>query len=125
MFHITDEQFQELIDEALTKLPQTYVELMKGKVAILWEDDPSPEQREKLKLNANQTLFGLYEGLPLSQRYSGYSKITPDKITIFRNPMLGRCNNIVELKEEIKHTLWHEMAHYFGLDHERISELEK
>lgn len=124
MLSISDDQFADLIDEALGELPQEYVKRMQEAVAIVWEDEPTEEQREQLKLHANETLFGLYEGLPLPQRYSGYTKITPDKITIFKNPILHYCHDMRELKEQIKHTVWHEMAHYFGLDHKRIHELE-
>lgn len=124
MHNVSDEQFMTLIGHALDELPQEYVSRMRENVAIVWEDDPSPEQREQLKLRGNQTLFGLYEGLPLPQRYSGYNKITPDKITIFKNPITNASHDEADLKEQIKHTVWHEMAHYFGLDHDRIHELE-
>jgi len=124
MLQITDEQFEKLIGAALDELPKKYVEPLLQNVAVTWQDEPSPEQREQLKLRHNQTLFGLYEGLPLPQRYSGYTKITPDKITIFKDPICAVSNTPQELKEQIKHTVWHEMAHYFGLDHPRIHELE-
>lgn len=124
MQDISDEAFADLIDQALTELPQEYVQRMKQNVAIVWADDPTPEQRVELKLHCNQTLFGLYEGLPLPQRYSGVTKITPDKITIFKNPICAASPDMRALKEQIKHTVWHEMAHYFGLDHNRIHRLE-
>jgi predicted Zn-dependent protease with MMP-like domain len=125
LISITDEQFQVMVDEALTELPQDYVTRMRQTVAILWQDEPTPAQREQLKLRNNQTLFGLYEGLPLPQRYSGYTKITPDTITIFKNPIANYCSTMPELKEQIKHTVWHEMAHYFGLNHDQIHTLEQ
>ncbi|HSW79667.1 MAG TPA: metallopeptidase family protein [Candidatus Saccharimonadales bacterium] len=124
MRDISDDEFMDLIDQALSELPQEYVQRMKQNVAIVIADDPTLQQREQLKLRGNQTLFGLYEGLPLSQRYNGMTKITPDKITIFKNPILSWSPNEHALKEQIKHTVWHEMAHYFGLDHKRIHELE-
>ncbi len=124
MQDISDDEFMDLIDQALSELPQEYVQRMKQNVAIVIADDPTLQQREQLKLRGNQTLFGLYEGLPLSQRYNGMTKITPDKITIFKNPILSWSPNEHALKEQIKHTVWHEMAHYFGLDHKRIHELE-
>ena len=61
--------------------------------------------------------------MPLSQR-QGTTRIFPDKITLFRKPLQWHASTRDELKEEIKHTLWHEIAHYYGLDHDRISELE-
>ena len=122
MIEVSDEQFQQLIDQALTELPGEHVQSIKN-IAILYEDEPTPEQREKLALRHDQSLLGLYEGLPLPQR-QGMDRIYPDKITLFRRPLQWQANTVEELKEEIKHTLWHEIAHYYGLDHDRISELE-
>jgi predicted Zn-dependent protease with MMP-like domain len=78
----------------------------------------------QLKLYPNETLFGLYEGVPLPAR-GGMTKLLPDKITIFKNPALIYSRNAEELKEHIRHTIWHEVAHYYGLDHKRIHELER
>jgi predicted Zn-dependent protease with MMP-like domain len=122
MIEISDEQFQQLINEALEELPGEHVKNIKN-VAILYEDEPTPEQREKSNLTPYQTLLGLYEGVPLSQR-QGHSGLFPDRITLFRRPLQSRAGDEAELKEEIKHTLWHEIAHYYGLDHDRIHELE-
>jgi predicted Zn-dependent protease with MMP-like domain len=124
VIEITDEQFEALIGQALDELPQEYVKRLLKDVAVTWADDPTPAQREQLHLRGNQTLFGLYEGRPLSERYNGVGKITPDVITIFKNPIVSFSPNMYALKDQIKRTVWHEMAHYFGLDHERIHELE-
>lgn len=125
MISVSDDTFRELIGNALQELPQEYVKRMEQTVAIVWEDEPTEIQRQQLNLHKHETLFGLYEGLPLPQRYSGYTKLTPDKITIFKGPIERYCNDVMQLKEQIKHTVWHEMAHYFGLDHARIHELEQ
>jgi predicted Zn-dependent protease with MMP-like domain len=122
MLQVNDEQFQELINSSMAELPKQYTENLKN-VAILYEDDPTPAQRQQLKLNCHETLYGLYEGVPLAAR-QGEIRIYPDKITIFKNPMLASSNNLSELKKLIKHTLWHEIAHYYGLDHSRIHQLE-
>jgi len=122
MIVVSDEQFQQLIDQALTELPGEHVKNIQN-VAILYEERPTPEQREQLKLRQDQTLLGLYEGMPLSQR-QGMTRVLPDKITLFKEPLSYQANTPEELKEEIKHTLWHEIAHYYGLDHDRIHELE-
>lgn len=122
MLNVSDERFQQLINEALEELPGEHVKLIKN-IAILYEDEPTPEQRETLKLQGGQTLLGLYEGTPLSQR-QGADRLLPDKITLFKLPLSSQARTETELKEEIKHTLWHEIAHYYGLDHDRISELE-
>ncbi len=122
MVEVNDDEFQALIDDALGTLPQAYVSRLKN-VAILYEHDPTPEQRQKLALRSDQTLFGLYEGVPLPQRQGG-TTLLPDKITLFINPLCVSAASVDELKEHIRHTLWHEMAHYFGLGHKRIQELE-
>ena len=118
----TDEQFDQIISEALDSLPEKYTSRLEN-VAILYEDEPSQAQREKLQLACNQTLYGLYEGVPLPAR-GGMSPLFPDKITIFKIPLTMASKDIKQLAENVRHTLWHEIAHYFGLDHKRIHELE-
>ena len=122
MIRISDEQFQELINQALTKLPGEHARNIKN-IAILYEDEPTPAQRETLKLRNDQTLLGLYEGTPLTQR-QGMTRLLPDKITLFKRPLEVRADTVEELEEAIRHTLWHEIAHYYGLDHTKIRELE-
>lgn len=124
MIDVSEDDFTKLIGEALDALPQEYVTRLLPNVAVTWEDDPSPEQRMQLKLRCNETLFGLYEGLPLPQRYNGLTKITPDKITIFKGPITQFSHDRASLRDQIKRTVWHEMAHYFGLDHDAIHKLE-
>jgi len=119
---VSDEEFQALINQALEELPGEHAKGIKN-IAILYEDDPTPQQRTKLELRHDQTLLGLYEGVPLSQR-QGMGRTLPDKITLFKGPLQRRAATTLELKEEIKHTLWHEIAHYYGLNHDRIAELE-
>lgn len=123
MVEISDEEFNVLINSALASLPGEHIKRIEN-VAIILEDEPTPEQRIKLNLRPGETLYGLYEGVPLSQR-QGIAPLLPDKITLFKNPLSSHANGIGELKEEIRHTLWHEIGHYYGLDHKRIYELEQ
>jgi predicted Zn-dependent protease with MMP-like domain len=122
MIEVSDERFQELIDQALGELPGEHVKSIKN-VAIIYADEPTPEQRLKLELRNDQTLLGLYEGLPLPGR-QGTTRLFPDKITLFKRPLASHADNEPELKEQIKHTLWHEIAHYYGLDHQQIAAKE-
>jgi predicted Zn-dependent protease with MMP-like domain len=122
MIAISDEQFQALIDAAFDKLPKTHRDNIKN-VAILYADEPTPEQRVKLELRHDQTLLGLYEGVPLSQR-QGSTQLLPDKITLFKGPLTRMVGTEGELQQEIYHTLWHEIAHYYGLNHTDIYKLE-
>ncbi|HKX24428.1 MAG TPA: metallopeptidase family protein [Candidatus Saccharimonadales bacterium] len=120
---ISDDHFAALIAEVMDELPEKYTSALNN-VAVTYADDPTPEQRVQMKLRNNQTLFGLYEGIPQTARGAGYNLVLPDKITIFKNPLLHASHDITELKAHVKHTLWHEIAHHFGLDHDRIHELE-
>ncbi len=124
MLHISDEEFEQLINESMDELPEKYITGLKN-VAVTYEDEPSNAQREKLKLNCHESLFGLYEGIPLTKRGAGYNLVLPDKITIFKNPILATSADVMQLKQQVKHTLWHEIAHYYGLDHDRIHQLEQ
>jgi predicted Zn-dependent protease with MMP-like domain len=123
MITISDDEFAALIAQALEELPRDHMQAVRN-VAIVYADEPTPQQREELRLGDHQTLFGLYEGVPLARR-QGVTSYGPDKITIFKGPICMSVNTPTELKEQIKHTVWHELAHYFGLDHKRIHELEQ
>jgi predicted Zn-dependent protease with MMP-like domain len=122
MLEISDEQFSALIAEVMDELPREHMDAVKN-VAVVYDDEPTPEQREKLRLRNDQSLFGLYEGVPLTKR-QGTTGFAPDKITIFKLPMLAYVNSYDELRAQVKHTVWHEVAHYFGLDHPAIHALE-
>jgi predicted Zn-dependent protease with MMP-like domain len=124
MIDVSDSQFDALITQAMDELPQSRIAGLQN-VAIIVDDAPSVEQKEKLMLRGDQTLLGLYEGIPLTKRNNGYNMVLPDKITLFKHPLCHRASTLPELKEEIKHTLWHEIAHYYGLDHDQIYKLEK
>lgn len=123
MIELTDERFDQLITRAMDELPQKYITGLEN-VAIIYEDEPSQQQKEKMRLDNNHLLLGLYEGIPLTHRGNGYTFVLPDKITLFKNSILAVVQNEAELFEQIKRTLWHEIAHYYGLDHARIDELQ-
>ena len=121
---ISDETFDGLISRALEELPERYVRGLDN-VVITYDDEPSEQQRIEMKLRGNETLFGLYQGIPLTKRGAGYNLVLPDKITIFKLPMLHATHDDASLYSQVKHTLWHEIAHYYGLDHDRIHEIER
>jgi predicted Zn-dependent protease with MMP-like domain len=123
MINISNEEFNQYASEAVDSLPAHYLDHLSN-VAIVVEDEPSPEQRQKLHLVNGVTLFGLYEGIPLTNRSGNYSLVLPDKITIFKRPIEASSNSLPELKEQLKRTIWHEIAHHYGLGHDRIDELE-
>jgi len=122
MYHLENNTFQQLINDALDSLNSVQAKNIQN-IAFLVQDEPTPQQREQLKLRDNETLFGLYEGVPLPKRM-GISSYLPDKITLFQGPLERASSSLVELRENVRHTLWHEIGHYYGLDHKRIRELE-
>ena len=115
-------QFKELVGKAFESLPEPHRSEVKN-LAIVVEDEPSEAQRVELKLRCDQTLLGLYQGTPLPKR-QGRDMLLPDVITLFKLPLLERASDEAELYEEVRHTLWHEVAHYYGLDHSQIHKLE-
>jgi predicted Zn-dependent protease with MMP-like domain len=123
MMTLTDEEFDRLISKAMDELPQKYIQGLDN-VAIVQADEPTPEQTIKMKLDNQHLLLGLYEGIPLTQRGNGYSFVLPDKITLFKHAIQAVSYDENGLFEQIKRTLWHEIAHYYGLGHGRIDELQ-
>lgn len=122
--NIDDATFDKLISEAMDELPQEYITGLDN-VLVTYEDEPTSDQRAKLKLRCTDILFGLYEGIPRTARNNNYSLVVPDKITLFKLPILAASRNEQALKQTIKHTLWHEIAHYYGLDHDKIHAIER
>jgi predicted Zn-dependent protease with MMP-like domain len=108
-------RFERLVREALRELPPAFARRLDN-VAILIADRPTPEQLRALGLGPDETLFGLYEGTPLAERGTGYHLALPDRITIFREPILAACGSSREIKDEVRLTVIHELGHYFGLD---------
>jgi predicted Zn-dependent protease with MMP-like domain len=121
---MTDTEFDDMITKAMNELPQKYIKGLEN-VAIVMADDPTPEQQYKMKLDNQRLLLGLYEGIPLTQRGSNYTFVLPDKITLFKNSLLAVSNSDSDLFQRIKRTLWHEIAHYYGLNHARIDEIQR
>jgi predicted Zn-dependent protease with MMP-like domain len=122
---ITDQQFNDIIARAIDELPEEYIKRINdNNVAIVYEDKPTAEQREELKLRGNQDLLGLYQGIPMTIRGSGHSLALPDKITLFKEALLFHSKDMADFKKNVKHTLWHEIAHFYGLDHGQIHGLE-
>ncbi len=114
-----ERDFYGLVERALEGLPPELAALLDN-VAIVVED--WPEYSTPLADGEDDTLYGLYEGVPLSERAAGYYGVLPDKITIFRGP-LERDFGPGELEEQIRITVVHEIAHHFGFDEDRIEEL--
>ena len=117
------EKFEQLVDEGIAAIPEKFLRLLNN-VAVVIEEEPTPEQKKKLHIHNGVTLFGLYEGIPQTARGSGYSGVLPDKITIFLKPIVEAAQNEVEIREAVRNTVWHEIAHHFGFDEKRVRALE-
>lgn len=121
---ITKDEFDELVAESLSAVPEKFLRRISN-VAIMVEDKPTAEQREKLRLRADHDLFGLYEGIPQTARGWGYYWVLPDKITIFRKPILAHARNIEQVRTIVLDTVWHEIAHHFGMDEREVRQRER
>jgi len=113
------EEFEKLVDEAIGTIPQEFLDKLDN-VAIVVEDIPTFQQRVKLRLRHGMSLFGLYEGVSLLRRGAGYTGALPDKITIFKRPMKYFARDIDDLRDIVKHTVWHEIAHHFGMNESQV-----
>lgn len=119
---LTDEAFETLVIDVLDGLPELILAKMEN-VDVVIEDGPSPDQMGEAGLDEDGTLYGLYEGVPLTERDSGYFLIAPDKITIFKRPIESTCDSREEIAEQVRITVIHEIAHHFGIGEERLAEL--
>ena len=120
---ITDDEFDALITRAMNELPQEYIENMQN-VAIVMQDEPTSEQRQKLQLRGDSLLLGLFEGVPRPSQTGNEIALLPSKITLFKHHIALAVHSPDGFFEQIKRTLWHEIAHYYGLDHGRMHDLE-
>ncbi len=107
------EEFEELVSDALDEIPAEIAALISN-VVVLVEDDAPPD---------DPTLLGLYDGVALTERYGDYGMELPDRIFIFRNPLLEMCEDLDDLAEEVRITVVHEVAHHFGINDERLHDL--
>ena len=107
------DDFDLLIDRALAGVPEEFAELLDN-VVIMVEDWPPPDQ---------PGLLGYYDGVPLTERGSTYSGVLPDRIVIFRQPTLQICDSEADVVDEVRITVVHEIAHYFGIDDDQLHRL--
>jgi predicted Zn-dependent protease with MMP-like domain len=113
--------FETLVVQALDDLPDTFLAALDN-VDVVIEQEPSVEHRRRLA-PSGATLLGLYEGVPQTQRTSGYGLVAPDKITIFEGPIRRASSNDQSLKKLVQRTVIHEIAHHFGISDDRLREL--
>jgi predicted Zn-dependent protease with MMP-like domain len=108
--HLTDAEFDDLVADALDRIPPPLTTLMDN-VVVLVEGEPPADEAGVL---------GLYVGTPLTERDSGYTFRPPDQVFVYRGPLLRMCRDVEELTDEIGITVVHEIAHHFGIDDEQL-----
>jgi predicted Zn-dependent protease with MMP-like domain len=121
---LTRKEFEELVVLALKRLPKFFKKKMKN-VDVVVEDRASGDLLSEMRLRSPFELLGLYQGVPLDRRGFYYGNVLPDKITLFQIPIESICKTREEIEEKVKEVVIHEVGHYFGLDDERLRELER
>ena len=110
--------FERLVEEALDGLPPQFAELLEN-VAVVVEEEPDPQVLAEMGMDDEEELMGLYLGVPLTARDSQYQAL-PDRVAIYRGPVLRCCGSRREVVREVRDTVIHELGHYFGLEDEEM-----
>jgi len=116
-------EFERLVAEALGDIPLRFRKAMRN-IAIVVEDEPDADLLREMDIEPPDTLFGLYQGTPLTERHSGYGNTLPDRILLFQGPHEREAEDQEDLIVSIAETLIHEIGHYFGLSEEEIEDIE-
>ena len=120
---ITRRRFEELVEEAVESIPATLWNAVDNLMVVV-EDWPTRRHHDAVGLAPGSLLLGLYEGVPLTKRSSHYGLVAPDKITIFRGPILRVTPPDEDsIRAQVRRTVLHEIAHHFGISDERLLEL--
>jgi len=121
--YITRRRFEELVEEAVESIPETLWNAVENLLVVV-EDWPTRRHHDAVSLAPGNLLLGLYEGVPLTKRTSHYGMVAPDKITIFRGPIMQVTPpDEASIRAQVRRTVLHEIAHHFGISDERLWEL--
>jgi predicted Zn-dependent protease with MMP-like domain len=121
MSRLTRQEFERLVAHAVRSLPPPFLEKLEN-VDVVVESAPTSEDLEDAGLGEGETLLGLYQGVPQSERGTWYSNVLPDRIVIYQRPIEAVAQTRREIREEIRVTLMHEIGHHFGLDEDELSD---
>jgi predicted Zn-dependent protease with MMP-like domain len=122
---MTREQFRKLVEEAIDTIPPRFAREVKN-VAIVIEDEPSAELLAEMEVEPSDTILGLYQGTPVTERQWSHGNVLPDQITLFQQTIEEECDGDEdEIVIAIGETLIHELGHYFGLSEDEIMEIEE
>ena len=117
------QRFEELVRQALDELPEEIAQRMSN-VDVEVQESPTSDQLKSTGVPAGRTLLGLYQGIPLTRRTSGYQMVPPDRIIIFQRPLEMVARNDADLVRRVQATVIHEIAHHFGISDKRLQEIE-
>jgi predicted Zn-dependent protease with MMP-like domain len=120
---MTRDRFRRLVAEALDTIPVRFREHLSN-IAIVVEDAPSPALLAEMEIEPPDTLFGLYQGTPLTERRWDHGNVLPDRITIYQEPIEDVSETEDDVVTEVGETLIHEVGHYFGLSEDEIEDIE-
>ena len=123
VMHLTREAFTRLVEEALTEIPRRFREAMTN-VAVVVEDEPSPQVLADLEVEPGESLFGLYQGTPLPERSWTHGNTLPDRISLYQRPIEEASEDHEDIIVCVAETVIHEFGHYFGLSEEEIEAIE-
>ena len=121
---MTRAAFERLVHEAVKLIPKRFRREITN-LALVIESEPSANLLEEMEIEPPDTLYGLYQGTPLTERTWGYGNTLPDRIVIFQRPIEEDCEDEDEIRAVIGETLIHEVGHYFGLSEEEIEDIEE
>lgn len=121
---IDREQFEAFVEDAWETIPDEFRDHF-ANVAIFVEDEPSAEQLASAGIGPGHTLLGLYQGVPLLRRGSGYTMAMPDRVTLFQGPIERAAPSYRDVPQVIYDTLWHELAHHLGMDEKEVRAAER
>ncbi len=115
-------KFEQFVDEAMEQLPPALSDRIDN-LAVRVENRPTSAQLRRWDVPLGTMLLGFYEGVPLPERTADYGLVPPDVIYVFQKSIEEICSSEDEIREEVRRTVWHEIAHHFGIDDERLEEM--
>jgi len=121
---LSRKEFERLVERAIARLPRSFREKLEN-VAVVVEDWADEETLDEMGIEPPDTLYGLYRGTDLTRRDTGYGNVLPDVITIYQGPIQEDGDSLEDMGTLVQDTVVHEIGHYFGLDDDRLEELEE
>jgi len=121
---LSRKEFERLVERAIARLPRSFREKLEN-IAVVVEDWADEETLDEMGIEPPDTLYGLYRGTDLTRRDTGYGNVLPDVITIYQGPIQEDADSLEDMGTLVQDTVVHEIGHYFGLDDDRLEELEE